>query len=416
MTSPSTISSNQNFRQVIRGYLRLHQLTVEGRDESVEADAIRDSLDLPWRVLNETEKNRVQGLSIDLFAISDPSENVPMAMNPQAQKNLTEAFEAKQQGDWDRALALLRRWNKYITPELVSYLQAGIWLGAGCPELAAVFYEHAAELAPENANYRALFLSTLEQSDQHRAQEIANQILQHPNKNSPVLVIRAALVAFNATTKMVEPDASNEIRSLITVLTKTIPNLSQTENLSSYLMGLILLAQCHELLGEMNKALEFYSHGLRMDPSHDVLLTGRGILTYGKSSQSTLDLEQAVRLGSPLVWPFFFLAHHYITNNRYEDCRQICERGLRLNASHAVQSQLYEWLAIAEAGLGFPPVRVRSMFEQALRLDAENDMARANLETFEQSIHSPKTPTPWEKRSENSVRAFGQAERRLLAA
>lgn len=416
MTRPPTTTGNLNFRQVIRGFLQLHQFTVEGRDESPEADAVRDSLDLPWRALTETERDRVQGLSADLFAISDPMEGGPREMNPQAQRNLTEAFEARQRGDWDRALSLLRRWEKYITPALLSYLRGGIWLEAGYPEVGVVFYEHAAKLEPDNANYAVLSLQALEQSDPLQARAKANQILQDPDKHSPLLVIRAADVVFNATREMAEPDAGNVFRSLVPVLTKALPGIPEEEKTSFYLMGLMLLAFCHERLGETNAALDYYSRGVRIKPSDDALLTGRGILTYGKSPQSALDFEQAVKLGSSLVWPYFFLAHHYLLNNRYEDCRRVCERGLQMNAPPTVHSQLWEWLAIAETELDFPSDRVRSRFEQALRLDPSNDMARRNLEAFEEAIAHPTAGKVWQKRSETDVRAFGRTEHRVWLA
>ena len=416
MTRPPNNPSSQNYRQVLRGYLRLHQLTVEGRDESPDADAVRDSLDLPWRALTDTERGGIQGLSADLYDISELIAGGPREMNPQAQKNLAEAFEAKHRGEWERALELLRRWSKYIAPALLSYLRGGIWLVAGFPEVGAVFFEHAASLEPDNANYAAIFLLCLAQSDSRRAREMAEHILRTPKKHSPSLVIMAGDVEFYATREMAELDAAAVFRSLIPVLTQALPEIPQDEKRSVYLMGLVLLAFCHEHLGEVDAAHGYYTRGLRLEPSHDAMLTGRGILTYGKSPQSTSDLEQAVKLGSSLVWPYFFLAHHYLLNNRYEECRRLCDRALQMNASQTIQSQLSEWLAIAEAELGFSPERVLATFEQALRLDPSNDMARQNLDRYEQSIPRPVAQTMWEKRSANTVRVFGQAERRVLLA
>ena len=74
-----------NYRQVLRGYLRLHLLTVEGRDESRDAADVRDSLDLPWRALSADERERVQRLSADLFSVSNPTQDGPEEMNRQAQ-------------------------------------------------------------------------------------------------------------------------------------------------------------------------------------------------------------------------------------------------------------------------------------------------------------------------------------------
>jgi tetratricopeptide (TPR) repeat protein len=382
----------------------------------MDAEAVRDSLDLPWRALTADEKKRVQGLSTDLFSISEPIADGPKEMNSQAQKNLEEAFEAKQRGEWERALGLLRQWSKYIAPALLSYLRGGIWLESGYPEVAAVFYEYAAKLEPDNASYAVLFLHSLEQSDPARAKDMASQVLSDPERHSPSLIVRAACVSFNATRETSKPDATAVCRPLIQVLTKALEGIPEDEKRSVYMMGVALLAMCHEHLGETGAALDYYSRGLRIDPTHDALLTGRGILTYGRSPQSPSDLEQAVKLRSPLVWPYFFLAHHYLVNNRDEECRRMCERGLAMEASRAVHSQLSEWLAIAEAELGFPPARVRAAFEEALRLDPSNEMARRNLERFEQALPRRTTTMGWEKRSENTVRVFGQAERRVSLA
>lgn len=416
MKRPLSVPVSPNYRQVLRGYLRLHQLTVEGRDESPDADAVRDSLDLPWRALGRAERERVQGLSADLFNISEPISDSPQEMPPHAQKALAEAFEAKQRGEWDRTLDLLRRWGKFIAPALLSYLRGGVWSEAGYPEVGAVFYEHASNLEPENANYAMLFLHTLEKYDPRIARERASRILQNPEKYSPLLVVKAGNVAFNATREMTESDAAAVYHQLIPVLSGALSEVSEDDKRSIHLLGIVLLAQSHDRLGEVGASLEYYSRGLKIDPSHDALLTGRGILTYGKSAQSPSDLEQAAELGTPLVWPYFFLAHHYLVNNRCEDCRRMCEIALRMNASRAVRSQLSEWSAIAEAELGFPADRVRAAFENALRLDPSNETARQNLDRFEHAIARVPSSKGWEKRTANTVRVFGQAEYRDLTA
>lgn len=415
MTLPPNSFGSPNYRQVLHCYLRLHQLTVEGRDESPDADTIRDSLDLLWRALSEAERGSVQGLSADLFDISEPSAGGPREMPLQAQKYLVEAYEAKKCSEWDRALLLLRKISRDLDPALLSYLRGSVWLEAGYPEIGAVFFEHAAKLEPDNVGYKVLLLHSLEQSDSLRAREMANQVIGEPEKHSPLLVVKAADVAFNATRELTEPDAAAVIRSLIPILRKALVDIPPDENRSVHLMGLVLLALSHEHLGETGQAINYYSQGLKLEPSHDALLTKRGILSYGRSPQAPSDLEQAVKLGSPLVWPYLVLAHHYLTNNRYEDCRRLCEHALQMKASQTVHSQLFEWLAISEAELGFPPERVRATFEQALRLDPTNDTAKRNLETFEQAV--PR-PVAWDKRSEKTVSmfTFGHAERRLLIA
>jgi hypothetical protein len=123
-------------------------------------------MDAPWNALNNTEMERAQWLSEDLYSVSEPpAATTQREMNPQAQQQLNEAFEARQNREWDRALALLRRWREDISPALLSYLRGRIWEEAGYPAVAAVFFGHASECDPANANYQALYMVALAESD-----------------------------------------------------------------------------------------------------------------------------------------------------------------------------------------------------------------------------------------------------------
>ena len=106
--APKPLTMNPNYLAVVRGARELHQLLAAGKDDSPEADAIRDATDGPWEALSEVERNRVRHLSEDLYSLVEPPP-APQPMNPQAQAKLLEAFEARQRGEWDRALDLLRR-------------------------------------------------------------------------------------------------------------------------------------------------------------------------------------------------------------------------------------------------------------------------------------------------------------------
>ena len=146
-----------NYRSVIRSLLLLHRLWNEGKGESPEADAIRDAMDDPWHLLSEAERKRVWGLSQDLNSFSQSAESQgQFEMKPQAQVMLVEATEARQRGEWDRALDTLRECSPSIAPALLFYLRGAIWSDAGDHEVAAAFFAHAAKLEPENSTYRAL--------------------------------------------------------------------------------------------------------------------------------------------------------------------------------------------------------------------------------------------------------------------
>src|SRR4051812_20583468 len=57
---------NEPYKEYIRLLQRLHQLLVEGKGESPEADELRDGMDIPWESLNPEQRERVGGLAADL--------------------------------------------------------------------------------------------------------------------------------------------------------------------------------------------------------------------------------------------------------------------------------------------------------------------------------------------------------------
>ena len=72
-------------------------------------------------------------------------------------------------------------------------------------------------------------------------------------------------------------------------------------------LGLTALATCYREIGDNQRAYGYYSRAIQLDPSNDALLTARGMLMYGPDPNATADFEQAIRLGTPLVWPLFLL-------------------------------------------------------------------------------------------------------------
>lgn len=58
----------ESYRRVVRGYLRLHQLEVEGKHDSADADDVRDVIDASWESLTHDERTAIQLLSAELNA------------------------------------------------------------------------------------------------------------------------------------------------------------------------------------------------------------------------------------------------------------------------------------------------------------------------------------------------------------
>lgn len=409
-------STDADYVQSVQGLHRLHALSAAGNDDEPEADAVRASLEHPWVRLSEAERRRIAGLSEDLYTISEPAP-AALPMNPEAQRKLVEAFEARRAGQWDEALELLRRWGRQVDPALVSYLRGSVWMDAGDYATAALFLRHAAQLEPANENYASLYLLALSRSDLRAAVARAEEVLGRDQAHAPSLVVRAAEIRLLSTRGMSDVDARPVFQELVGVLDRTLARLlshegrQPTAHDSSYTLATALAAFCHEHLGDAQAALRSCNLGIAADPDNDGLLVARGMLQYGADRSAVNDFEHAVRYGSPVVWPYFFLAHHYLVSNRFEECRSMSEQALRMPASDVVRANLYEWLAIARAELGFPPQQVRAAFEEAIRSEPGDERIRRNLRAFEESVaRQAAQPRAWDKPAESLVQAVGQAE------
>ena len=62
---------NSSYLTVLHGLFEMYRLAKEGKFESPEADALRDSMDEPWDSLTDAERERARDLSAALNAIVD---------------------------------------------------------------------------------------------------------------------------------------------------------------------------------------------------------------------------------------------------------------------------------------------------------------------------------------------------------
>lgn len=399
--NPKPWALSPAYTEFARSVRELHHMAAEGREESPEADEIREASDGPWHALSEVERTRASGLSGDLDTLVEPQSDA-LPMNPQAQSKLNEFYEARERGDWDRALALLRRWAKYISPALLAYLRGTAWLGAGDRESASLFFKRAYDLAPENPGY---FVSYVESADGDEVRPLVDEILQRPESH-PLSILSCSIVAARRSETRLSPE---ELRRFAAILEDAIRRTEADASLDdpSRVHALLLLGSCRQQLGENQEASEAYTHGLAIDPDNTLLLSGRGIIGYGSDLEAIRDLERAVRYRVDFFWPYFLLAHHRFREGRFPECLRLCEDALKFDGPETAKSELAEWTAIARARMGFSPGMVREAFDEAVRLDPSNERARRNRQSYESSLVSPQAvgARPFEARTPREVRA-----------
>lgn len=140
---------NAHFRAYARLLHQLHQLIRAGADETAEGEVLRERMDEPANFLDPEEVECLRGISADFYTLSEPPWQVQPSP-PAMREELQAAIDAREKGDFVRALDLLRKHQRYRDTADVSALRGSIWSQAGENEIAADFFRRAKELNQQN--------------------------------------------------------------------------------------------------------------------------------------------------------------------------------------------------------------------------------------------------------------------------
>ena len=150
--------SREHYEAYKRMLLKLHELDAQGKDQSLEANKIRDEMELPEQHLTEQEQERLNGLSGDLYMLVGTEVKEPSDPNV-TRKDFFNSWQAQ---DWDRVLKLLQIKDiLHIHEHQLAALRATCWEALGDYDVALLFIEHAIKLDPKNPRYHFLKIHLL---------------------------------------------------------------------------------------------------------------------------------------------------------------------------------------------------------------------------------------------------------------
>jgi tetratricopeptide (TPR) repeat protein len=411
MLSPAFISYAGQLRQ-------LHAQIRAGQGDSAQADGVRDVMDHHWVAMSANERGLTRVLSADLYDIGyrGPEQAGPNQEQLQKLQRLQDATTGK---EFEFLLSHLREVQSYLPPAFLFYIRARSWSALGDDDTANEFYSRAVALAPENGNYKSLALDTLAKSSEGRveAEQRVVQILAAPADQPVELVAKAADLRFVATRQMDEAAANQAYLALLAVYDQLLPRLQGDADRRA-LIAQVLTTQglCQEFLGQRNAALRTYAEALQVEPGNEAALVARGMLSYGESPQAIADLQAAIDVGTPLFWPFFFLAHYSARSGEFTDCVKFAEEALQRDPTQRAQADLYEWLAIANNALGAQTEAVERLFARAQRLAPDNDRLNANVRRFREWRAEVNRRYEWDYETDDSIREYGEQQRELALA
>jgi tetratricopeptide (TPR) repeat protein len=363
--------------------LELHVLIRAGRGSDEEADRVREQMVDIWQTLSAEHRALLDNLSGDLFMLAG-DEELEAGEDPAPLKSIF--ADAWNRQDWGDLLSLVRRkqLRTQIPEALAAYFRGRCWSSLGYFDAAVTFFDYAAQLAPENENYAYLALDALVNSGRiDEALERANAILREQNPSARRL-FKAADVLFHAARNFEQAAAAAVYTRTLVVLDRALAldmNLPQEERLSSVTVGgYVLKGLCYEHLAQPAEARRSYTAALAVDPDAEAALTARGLLLLHSEHPAALrDFERAVKKGTPLLWPYLYLAHDALESGEFRRCLDMAEHALARTRAPVLRANLMEWMAIASIELAPGSKTSIALMRDAQTVNPLSERIAANL-------------------------------------
>ncbi|MEX0727847.1 MAG: hypothetical protein WEB58_02630 [Planctomycetaceae bacterium] len=406
---------NPEYCEYVRLLVRLHDLIIQKKDESEEGDRLRDEMDLCSKDFTDEEVVSLNGISGDIYFLSLPSIE-PTQLSDDARKELVLAKSLQRSGDYISALAILRKFRFSVASPILARLRGTIFSEAGLHDVAWRFYKFAAEREPENDSHVFVELDALHNFDPANADERAKEILCKPESYAPMILLKAIEIRIDSS-RNDDPKTRGDVnRKLLPLIERVISDF-EAEGSTKYSPDLLPMAYslcgfCFQDEEMFPEARRCFDQALMLDKYNAELFTARGMLLYGRDTDTAVDdFKKAIAIESSTEWPFFFLAHHFLLQNRFDVCLQLCREVLKFPTTDKVRAHCYEWMAISEAMLRSSPVNVRTYFDRALQLSPHSERLQRNRQAYDTLIkESNIEEIHWEKDEEAELREFGRPQ------
>jgi tetratricopeptide (TPR) repeat protein len=395
----------------------VHDLIVQGKGDSEEAESLADQMDAPWFDMTEQEQARMRGLSRDLYALADGGAR-QVDMSPEEKRRWNERSKAAnaafEVGDLDAALEFLRQpYPRELPRHTIPFFQARCWERLGDLETALAFMKEAERHDPREAVSVLYLLRDLGRMQE--GADYANRIMDDP-KSPPEELYLSAAVLLQQTRGMSTSQARPVIEQIVPVLRGALEKMksikkeqSDTENLEINIAD--MLGLCLGRLGDLRAAIQLFDETLTRHPNAGGILTARGIARFDSDRPAALrDFGKATQAGDPSVLPYYILARQALLHGNYHEAWKQANRAAERPAPSALRAEIHEAIAIAQSMLGQPLEWVLENFDQAIALDPANQRIRDNRAVAEAGRDPPRRRRPaWRSSDKIDLERFQQA-------
>lgn len=373
--------------------IRLSHAMAEGDEET--ADRMRQTMEGPERWLNTAEIVRLNGLSADLYMLSNDERYEPHDYSQDQLRHLLS--DAWRRRDAESTLALLRKGPEFLAPDRVAYLRSQAYGELGHTTPSLLFMRHAAHLQPQNTAYKAFVLEQLVRVGRV-PEAVAEAIGYLQRHDTPMeLLVQSAGILFISTQEMPAEQAHPLLEQCSQALQEAVGRKALGLDPAVVVQAYITLGSCYELLGSREAAVAAYDYALSIDDNNDAALILRGQLrTDTDPSGARQDFERAVQLRTSFLSPYLILARDALIEEDYNRCLLLCNSILSLTKLPRARAAALEFTAIAQLKLGAPYDMAQSIFERALTLDPLNERMRDNYQRLQEE-HNGKVSVPSER-------------------
>jgi hypothetical protein len=380
-----TTSGEQPSRVFARLLLRLHELDAAGQGDGLEADAVREEMEVPWHELSFEEQERFRGLSEDLALLLEggPKE---AEIQPERRAEWTEkakhALTSFQEGEVDAGLRFLSSERPpHVPVQDVWFLQARAWERLGFPEVALVFARAAERFDPEASVHVLTLLQESGRSEDALRQ--ADAILANPG-TGPEGMLLASVAIGAAVRELPEAESRPTYERLVPLLRRALRDVqrrrpSQREIPSLDLSIRMALGMFQRQAGDVEGSARTLTEAIAAYPDDPGFRMLRGGTYYPTDSRRAIeDYLASIRLGTQSAIPYLVVAIEAFHQGDYAGCLRLCIRASEMHAANEVRAQLFELIAICQDLLGQPESVVIENFDRAAALDPTSDRIRAN--------------------------------------
>ena len=319
--SPFDPTIDTNFREYADLQLRRHNLLMYGKEQDTEFDQIEDRMTELWEKFDVTQRQSVNGMGSDLNWIRRKGQLPPKSHGAEevTPAERQELLDARLLNEWHRFLYYLRVCSPTIPAANLAYLRGQAYDAIDLPSYSISLYELAADLEPSNASMGVIAMRAVDRVDHARALSRAERVVASSVQFPPAVVAMSTVMILRRDEAEGRTIDKARYRSILEDAIKRL----RLEPLSDAGQTMVyqLAASGFETIDDLPTALKCYEEGLRLSPDNEVLLIGKGLLLYGSRTDEAVGAFRRVvsNEGTPLVWPYFFLAHYFLLRMNYDE-------------------------------------------------------------------------------------------------